>query len=95
MARAPIHCGWMPRHGSVRARTAVLHQIPEVAAKILEDSDAAVIHRLGRSHEADTARAEGAIVAIEIVGGQKQEDAPAALLADRHLLPGRGGTGQQ
>ncbi len=49
----------------------------------------------GRADEADAGRAVGGIVAIEIVGGEEQEDAAARLIADEARLLGRGGAGEE
>lgn len=70
-------------------------QVPEVPVEIGEHRDLAIgLHR-GRADPGDARGREGGMIAIEIVGGEEQEDAPARLVADRGLLLGRGGAGKE
>jgi hypothetical protein len=72
-----------------------LNQVPEVAVEVLEDCHGAVGVGGGRADEAHAPRAEGAIVAPEVVRLEEQENAPARLVADEGLLLRRGGAGKE
>ena len=72
-----------------------LHQVPQVAVEVLEHGDLAVGVLGRRADEADAASAVGGIVAVEIVGLQEQEDAPACLVADEGLLLRLGSAGEE
>ena len=72
-----------------------LHQIPEISAEVPEHRDGAVRLLPERTHELDAPGAVSLVVALEIVGVQEEEDAPARLGADARQLLGRGGPREQ
>jgi hypothetical protein len=65
-----------------------LHQVPQVAVEIREHGDGPVGLFPRRPHELHSARRVLAMVAREIVGVEKQEHAPARLVADPRFLLG-------
>jgi hypothetical protein len=71
------------------------HQIPAIAIEILEHRDLAIGHDGRRADEADAGRGVGGEVAVEIVGGKEKKDAASGLVADRGLLHGVGGAGEE
>ena len=81
--------------GPARLARRELHQIPAVSVEILEHRDLAIGLVRGRPDEADAGFGVGGEVAIEIVGLQEEEDAPARLIADEAFLPGRGCAGEE
>jgi len=68
-----------------------LHQVPEIAVEIAEHRDLAIRLDRGRADPFDAGRSESGEIAIEIIGGEEQEHAPARLIADEARLFGRGG----
>lgn len=70
-------------------------QVPAIAVKVLEHGDLAIGLGGWRADEVDAGRGEGGEVAVEIVGGEEQEDAACGLIADRAGLLGRDGAGKE
>lgn len=83
--------------GEMRRSTGfgVLQQIPQIAVEIFEHRDGAVRLVAGAFGEAHPGGGEGGMIACEIIGGEKQEDAARRLVADRGHLFGRGGAGEE
>src|SRR5258706_795419 len=88
----------VPRHAfSRRFATArsQLDEIPQIAVEVLEDGDDAVGLDLALPRERDAPGLELAIVALEIIGVEEKEDAPARLVSDPRFLLGADGAGQE
>lgn len=67
---------------SVRLATSSLDQIPEIPVEIGEDSHRAIVFFFGLANKGHVSRLEHAVVAPEIVGMEKEEDASAGLISD-------------
>ena len=68
-----------------------LHQVPQIAVQVLPRRDAAIVIVGGRADPFDPGGGEGGVIAREIVGGEKEKDAAAGLVADVvRLMVGRG-----
>jgi len=72
-----------------------LDQVPEISIQIFADGDGAVGLIFGLADEFDLVRAEGAVVAPEVVGVKEEEDAASRLVADAGGLLGCGGAGEE
>ena len=69
-----------------RSTNSSLHQVPFVAAKIDKHDHPTISFFAGLCDEFDTALLHGVVVAPEVVGVQKQENASARLVADAAFL---------
>ena len=67
---------------SVRLAISSLDQIPEIPVEIGEDSHGAIVFFLWLANKGHVSRLEHAVVAPEIVGMEKEEDASAGLISD-------------
>ena len=65
-----------------------LNQIPAIAVEIEEHRDRAIIIDGGRADPFDAGGGKGGMIALEIVGGEEEEDAPAGLIADKVACSG-------
>ena len=81
--------------GYVSGSVVRLKEVPFVAVEILEDGDRAVRFMAWRLEEFDVVGEHSRVVAPEVVGMEEEEDAAAALMADRTSLLGCGGFGEQ
>jgi hypothetical protein len=73
----------------------VLQQVPAVAIQILKHCHGAIGCLTWKARERDTCGNHPVVVALEIVGLQKEEDATTSLIADKRLLARRGCSGQK
>lgn len=72
-----------------------LQEVPEVAVKILEHGDGAVLFLFWLAHEDDAFRQIGAVVAPEVVGVQEEEYTAPGLVSDPRGLLGTDGTREE
>ena len=72
-----------------------MEEIPLVAVEVFEDGDGAVGFLARSFEEADAAGLVGFVVAPEVVGVEKEEDAAAGLVSDGEGLFGRVGFSEE
>ena len=72
-----------------------MKEIPLVAVEVFEDGYGAVGFLARGFEEADAAGLVGFVVAPEVIGVEKEEDAAAGLVADGEGLFGRVGFGEE
>lgn len=72
-----------------------LDEVPEIAVKVREHGDAAIVVIGGRADPFDPGGGKGGMVARKIVGGEEQEHSCASLIADGARLMLGGGAGEE
>jgi len=72
-----------------------LKKVPLVAVEVFEDGDGAIGFLAWGLKESDIVGLHQAIVAPEVVGVEKKEDATACLFTDALRLIGRGRLGEE
>jgi hypothetical protein len=72
-----------------------LQEVPQVSVEVFKDGDGAVGLFARFANKGNVFGAQGAVVAPEIVGMEKEEDAAARLPADELFLLGGGGAGEK
>lgn len=72
-----------------------MKEIPLVAVEVLEDGDDAVAFVARDFEEFDVVGLHAAVVAVEVVGVEEEEDTAAGLVADLVRLFRSGGLGEQ
>ena len=73
----------------------LLEEIPLVAVEVFEDGDRSIGFLAGRLEKLNVGGLHEAVIAPEIVGMEKEEDAITCLVADVLELLGRGGLGEE
>lgn len=79
----------------VRVTRRIFDQIPQIAVEIAPHQDAAIGLVGGRADPDHSGGGEAGVIAREIVGGEKERDAAAGLVANAGLLAVGGGAGEE